>query len=299
MCKWYTPVYHGCHDCSKSYEGMTTGKTFKCGDPESIWSKERRNERKLYRLGNLPCDHTCKAWTANKTLKKGSIMNKQIDITFYWNDDEDKTLHTRTAIIGDHPVDPVDSENDDAIFYCFGMNEKIMGDHGGLTVVSYTPVQIKELFAEELNPEVEEVFVFSYGEHYENIKQYLEVQNDELIGILGILYDGINDNDDEILGYNDNSDELSYLEPSLFSITDEVSDAEIEHFSIGYLGYGTLTLNGIAYKIVMEQNASPMIVYMNRQVFNELKKANLDIHVFKYYMPNDAIETGVPLVSRV
>ena len=59
MCYFYTPDYNGCHNCKYSRTGHTTGKTFICDNKLSIWTKERYKERTQYKLGNLPCDHTC------------------------------------------------------------------------------------------------------------------------------------------------------------------------------------------------------------------------------------------------
>ncbi len=60
--------------------------------------------------------------------------NKKIEITFYWNDDESKTLHTRDAMIGVWDG----KENDDEIFFWFDKDgSELIGDHNDdFTVVS-------------------------------------------------------------------------------------------------------------------------------------------------------------------
>lgn len=70
MCRWYTPDYDGCHNCKFSSIGMTTGRTYNCSNELSIWSRERRLERTQYRMGHLPCDHTCELFESNTKIQK-------------------------------------------------------------------------------------------------------------------------------------------------------------------------------------------------------------------------------------
>lgn len=61
------------------------------------------------------------------------MQNEAIQITFYFNDDENKRLETRDAMIG-----VWDGEsNDDDVFYWFDDDgSELVGDHGDFTVVS-------------------------------------------------------------------------------------------------------------------------------------------------------------------
>lgn len=75
MCYFYTPDYNGCHNCQYSHTGLTTGRTYKCDNPLSIWSSERRLERTQYKLGNLPCDHTCELFKERNKHIVTNIFN--------------------------------------------------------------------------------------------------------------------------------------------------------------------------------------------------------------------------------
>lgn len=55
-----------------------------------------------------------------------------IQITLYFNDDADKELHTREAMVGSWDGE----NNDDNVFYWFDNENEIIGDHGDFTVVS-------------------------------------------------------------------------------------------------------------------------------------------------------------------
>ncbi len=91
------------------------------------------------------------------------------------------------------------------------------------------------------------------------ILSYLNVKRSEsdetLAGIIEV-------NDCEELW---NAKELNFVEDFA------TSNATIKDFSIGYLGFGTFKVKGITFKCVIEQNASPLIVYTNMRNINVLK----------------------------
>lgn len=55
----------------------------------------------------------------------------------------------------------------------------------------------------------------------------------------------------------------------------EHGDITTKDLSIGYIGFGTITVNGLTFPAVIEQNASPAIVYINdrtRRIISEVFK---------------------------
>lgn len=53
------------------------------------------------------------------------MMTETINITFVWNDDSQKTVHSATAAIGQWD----ETMNDDHVFYWFEPGEEVIGKH--------------------------------------------------------------------------------------------------------------------------------------------------------------------------
>lgn len=71
------------------------------------------------------------------------MQNTRIEITFYWNDDTQKTLETRDAMIG---VWDGESDDDDVFYWFDDDGSELIGSHNDeLTVVSVKmdPVEVK------------------------------------------------------------------------------------------------------------------------------------------------------------
>lgn len=60
--------------------------------------------------------------------------NQSIQIQFYWNDDPEKNIEVRDAMIG---TNEDEDDNDDEVFFWFEDEASIFGDGEDFTVVSY------------------------------------------------------------------------------------------------------------------------------------------------------------------
>lgn len=71
------------------------------------------------------------------------MQNTRIEITFYWNDDQKKTLETRDAMIG---VWDGESDDDDVFYWFDNDGSELIGSHNDeFTVVSVKmdPIRVK------------------------------------------------------------------------------------------------------------------------------------------------------------
>lgn len=105
----------------------------------------------------------------------------------------------------------------------------------------------------------EETFGEFIPKNYEGwgelIKSYLDInENNKLFTVANI-------NDQEELWKFDN-----------FIESFRTKSASIDNLAIGYLGFGKIRVNGVYFKAVMEQNASPIIIHISEISFKIIKE---------------------------
>lgn len=113
--------------------------------------------------------------------------------------------------------------------------------------------EINKVSVETMNVHFNPCTISGYGEL---ILSYLKIEEEgDLLGIIDI-------NDRE---------ELWTLEDGMFESILMTDKAKTEKMSIGSLDFGKLSIGGKKLLAVIEQNASPMIIYINKKDINLLR----------------------------